>query len=46
MLLGDEKMDQGDSYTYLGSNISKDGGCSGDVKSRIANVSFRNRKRV
>ena len=25
-----------DSFTYLGSNISKDGGCSEDVKSRIA----------
>jgi hypothetical protein len=36
MTLGNEKIDQVDSFTYLGSIISKDGGSSEDVKSRIA----------
>ena len=30
--LGNEKIDQVDSFTYLGSIISKDGGSSEDVK--------------
>ena len=30
--LGNEKIDQLDSFTYLGSIISKDGGCREDVK--------------
>ena len=34
--MGNEKIDQIDSFTYLGSIISKDGGCSEDAKSRIA----------
>ena len=34
--LGNEKIDQVGSLTYLGSIISKDGGSSEDVKSRIA----------
>ena len=34
--LGKEKIDQVGSFTYLGSIISKQGGCSEDVKSRIA----------
>ena len=34
--LGNEKIDQVGSFTYLGSIISKDGGSSEDVKSRIA----------
>ena len=34
--LGDEKIDQVGSFIYLGSIISKDGGSSEDVKSRIA----------
>ena len=33
---GNEKIDQLGSFTYLGSIISKDGGSSEDVKSRIA----------
>jgi hypothetical protein len=33
--LGYEKIDQVDSFTYLGSIISKDGGSCEDVKSRI-----------
>ena len=33
--LGSEKIDQVDSFTYLGSIISKDGGSSENVKSRI-----------
>ena len=33
---GNEKIDQVESLTYLGSIISKDDGCSEDVKSRIA----------
>ena len=28
MVSGNEKIDQVDSFTYLGSIISKDGGCS------------------
>ena len=35
MTLGNEKIDQVGSFTYLGSIISKDGGSSEDVKSRI-----------
>jgi hypothetical protein len=34
--LGNEKIDQVDSFTYLDSIISKDGGNSEDVKSRTA----------
>ena len=34
--LGNEKIDQVRSFSYLGSIISKDGGSSEDVKSRIA----------
>ena len=34
--LGNEKIDQVSSFTYLGIIISKDGGSSEDVKSRIA----------
>ena len=33
-----EKIDQNGSFTYLGSIISKDGGSSEDVKSKIAKV--------
>ena len=36
MTLGNKKIDQVGSFTYLGSIISKDGGSSEDVKSRIA----------
>ena len=36
--LGNEKIDQVGSFTYLGSIISKDGGSSEDVKSRIARL--------
>ena len=35
--LGNEKIDQVGSFTYLGRIISKDDGSSEDVKSRIAN---------
>ena len=34
--LGNEKIDQVGIFTYLGSIISKDGGSSDDIKSRIA----------
>ena len=34
--LGNEKIDQVGSFTYVGSIISKDGGNSEDVESRIA----------
>ena len=34
--LGNKQIDQMDSFTYLGSTISKDGGSSEDVKSRMA----------
>jgi len=34
--LGNEKIVQVSSFTYLGSIISKDGGSSEDVESRIA----------
>ena len=36
VMLGNEKIDQVGSFTYLGSIISKDGGSSEDVKSKIA----------
>ena len=36
VILGNETIDQAGSFTYLGSIISKDGGSSEDVKSRIA----------
>ena len=36
VMLGNEKIDQVGSFTYLGSIISKDSGSSEDVKSRIA----------
>jgi len=32
--LGNEKIDQLDSFTYLGRIVSKDGGCREDFKSR------------
>jgi hypothetical protein len=35
LMMGNEKINQVDSFTYLGSIINKDGGCSEDVKSRI-----------
>ena len=35
-MLGDEKIDQVDSFIYLGSNICKESGYSKDVKSKIA----------
>ena len=35
---GNEKIDQVGSFTYLGSVISKDGGSSKDVRSRIVKV--------
>ena len=35
VMFGNEKINQLDSFTYLGSIITKDGGCSKDVKSRI-----------
>ena len=35
-MLGSEKVDQLDSFNDVGGIISKDGGCSEDVKSRIA----------
>ena len=38
VMLGNKKIDQVGSFTYPGSIISKDGGCSEDVKSRIAKV--------
>ena len=34
--LGNEKIDQVGSFTYLGVIVSKDGECSEDLKSRIA----------
>jgi hypothetical protein len=34
--LGNQKIDQVGSFTYLGSIISKNGGSSEDVESRIA----------
>ena len=34
--LGNEKIDQVGSFSYLGSILSKDGGSGEDVKSRIA----------
>ena len=36
LTLGNENIDQVDSFTYLGSIISEDGGYFEDVKSRIA----------
>ena len=36
MTLGNEKIDEVGSFSYLGSITSKDGGSSEDVKSRIA----------
>ena len=36
VMLGNEKIDQVSSFTYLGSIISKDGGSREDVESRIA----------
>ena len=35
-MLGSKKTDQVDSFIYLGSIISKDGGCREDIKNRIA----------
>ena len=36
MTLGNEMIDQVDSFTYLGGIVSKDSGSSEDVESRIA----------
>ena len=36
--LGNEIIDQVNTFTYLGSIISKDGGNSEDIKSRTANA--------
>ena len=36
MTMDKKKIDQIDIFTHLGSIISKDGWCSGNVKSRIA----------
>ena len=36
MTLDNEKIDQVGIFTYFGSIISKDGGSSEDIKSRIA----------
>ena len=46
--MGNENIDQVGSMTYLGSIISKDGGSSEDVKSRIAKTQgvFLQLKRV
>ena len=41
--LGNEKIDQVCSFSYLGSIISKDSGGSEDVKSRIAKAQGVNR---
>jgi hypothetical protein len=38
VLLGNKKIYQVDSFSYLGSIITEDGECSEDVKSRIANT--------
>ena len=38
LTFGNEKIDQADSFTYLGSIISKGGGSSEVVKNRIANA--------
>jgi hypothetical protein len=38
VMLDKEKIDQVKSFSYLGSIISKDGGSSEDIKSRIANA--------
>lgn len=35
VMLGDKKINQVDSFTYLGSIKSKDGGCSEDANRRI-----------
>jgi len=37
-MLDNEEIDQVDSFAYIGSVISKDGWCSENVKSRIAEV--------
>ena len=45
--LGNKKIDQAVSFTYLGRIISKDGGSNEDVKSRIADNSvFSQLKKV
>jgi len=36
LTLGNKRIDQVDSFTFLGNIISKDGGSIEDVKSRIA----------
>ena len=41
MTLGNKKIDQVNSFTYLGIITSKGGGSSEDVKSRIVRVYFR-----
>ena len=38
MILGNEKIDQVDSFIYLGISVSKNGGCCGDGKSGTADV--------
>jgi len=35
VMLGKEKVNQVDSFTYIGSIISKDSGCNKDIKSKI-----------
>ena len=37
MTLGNEKIYLSDSFIYIGSIVSKDGGCIEDVKSTIPN---------
>ena len=44
MTLGNEKINQVGSFSYLGSIISKDGGSSEDVKSRIAKFFAKKKK--
>ena len=36
VMLGNKKMNQVDTFNHLGSIVSKDDGCSEDVKSRRA----------
>jgi hypothetical protein len=36
VMLGNERIDQVNGFTYLGSIINKNGRCSGDDKNRIA----------
>jgi len=36
IMVNGEKLEQVDSFTYLGSNVRKDAECTGEVKSRFA----------